>query len=75
MKASLHTMITNIMDSEENMLTHGRRMYWANQIILLVRRDENQRIVEVIEALHPLAFDDENEEVRKVIIAAIREAM
>jgi hypothetical protein len=41
---SLHSDILRIIDNPENMSQHGRRMYWTDEIILLVRQDAVQRI-------------------------------
>lgn len=44
MKLSLRQMVLNILDDPENMKWHSRRSYWTDQIILLVRKDEQLRI-------------------------------
>jgi hypothetical protein len=44
MSLSLRQMILRILDNEENLKYHHRRDYWVNEIILLVRKDEQQRI-------------------------------
>jgi hypothetical protein len=54
-KRSLHQEIMRILDDSENMKTHQRREYWASQIILLVRRDEQQRIRKEVLAYYAVA--------------------
>jgi hypothetical protein len=41
---SLHSDILRILDNAENMSQHGRRSYWTDQIILMVRQDAAQRV-------------------------------
>lgn len=41
---SLRSDILRILDNPENMSQHGRRSYWTDQIILMVRQDAVQRV-------------------------------
>lgn len=40
----LYSNILRILDNPENMSQHGRRAYWAHQIVLMAREDAVQRV-------------------------------
>lgn len=64
----LYSDILRILDNPENMSQHGRRAYWAHQIVLMAREDAVQR-VEALDTTGIWGLDLD----RAQVIAAIKE--